>query len=263
MTTKTIARAGSGLLPALMAAALLCVSTASVRAAEIRLLSAAAMQSVLKDIAGDFERRFGHRLIITYATMGAITQRMQGGESADLVIGSTPSISTLVKDGRIRPDSPVTICKVGVGAVVASGTPKPEVASVEGLLRALLAAKVVVYANPSGGGAAGIHVARVIEKLGLAEQLQPKTKFGAGGDVTEVTLSLGAGALGITQVSEIVGKPGADFAGPLPALLQNYTGVTLGIPTNADRSEAVTAFIRFLNSPIAIAAIEAKGMEPY
>jgi molybdate transport system substrate-binding protein len=263
MTTKKIARAASGLLPALMAAALLCVSPAPVRAAEIRLLSAAAMQSVLKDIAGDFERNSGHRLIITYATMGAITQRMQGGESTDLVIGSTLSISTLVKDGRIRPDSPVTICKVGIGAVVPSGTPKPEVASVEGLLRALLAAKVVVYANPSGGGAAGIHVARVIEKLGLTAQLQPKTKFGAGGDVTEVTLSLGTGALGITQISEIVGKPGADFAGALPALLQNYTGVTLGIPTNVDRSEAISAFIRFLSSPIAIAAIEAKGMEPY
>ena len=105
------------------------------------------MQSVLKDIAGDFERSSGHKLIITYATMGAITQRMQGGESTDLVIGSTLSISTLVKDGRIRPDSPVTICKVGVGAVVPSGTPKPEVASVEGLLRALLAAKVVVISS--------------------------------------------------------------------------------------------------------------------
>lgn len=263
MTTKKIARAASGRLPALIAVALFCVSPAPMRAAEIRLLSAAAMQSVLKDIAGDFERGSGHRLIITYATMGAITQRMQGGESTDLVIGSTLSISTLVKDGRIRPDSPVTICKVGIGAVVPSGAPKPEVASVEGLLRALLAAKVVVYANPSGGGAAGIHVARVIEKLGLTAQLQPKTKFGAGGDVTEVTLSLGTGALGITQISEIVGKPGADFAGPLPALLQNYTGVTLGIPTNVDRSEAISAFIRFLNSPIAIAAIEAKGMEPY
>jgi molybdate transport system substrate-binding protein len=59
------------------------------RAAEIRLLSAAAMRSVFKEIAGEFERTSGHRLIIDYATMGAIDQRVLGSETADLVIEST------------------------------------------------------------------------------------------------------------------------------------------------------------------------------
>ena len=185
------------------------------RATDIRLLSAAVMQTVFKEIVGDFERTSGHRLILTYATMGAINQRILAGETADLVIGSTPSISVLVKEGRINADSRVTIAKVGVGVVVPTGTPKPRIASIEDFKRALLAAKIVVYAEPAGGGAAGIHVARVIEKLGISEQLKPKTKFGAGGDVTEVTLAQGAGALGMTQVSEIVGKPGAEFVGPV------------------------------------------------
>src|SRR5262245_5440142 len=61
-------------------------------AAEVRLLSAAAMQSVLKDLAGEFERTSGHTLRITYTTMGAITQSVLGGETADLMIGSGPSI---------------------------------------------------------------------------------------------------------------------------------------------------------------------------
>jgi molybdate transport system substrate-binding protein len=235
---------------------------ASARAADIHLLSAAAMQSVLKDITGDFERASGHRLVITYATMGAITQRLLGGESADLVIGSTPSVASLVGKGKLRADSQLTICKVGVGVVVPAGNPKFRIASVEDFKRALLDAPVVVYADPAGGGAAGIHVARVIEKLGLAEQLKSKTRFGAGGDVTEVTLTIGGGALGMTQISEIVEKRDADFVGPLPAELQNYTGVSLGIPTNANKSEAVAAFIDFLNGPIAIASMTAKGMEP-
>src|SRR5579864_2745040 len=224
-------------------------------AAEIRILSAAAMQTVLKEISGDFERTSGHKLIITYSTMGVITQRMLAGGTADLVIGSTQSISSLVKAGRIDLDSQVAICKTGVGIVVSSATPKPRIVSAEDLMRALLAAKTVVYADPAGGGAAGIHVAHVIERLGIAGQLKPKIKLGAGGDITEVTLAQGEGALGMTQISEIVGKPGAMFVGPLPDDLQNYTGVTAGIPTGAKPSDGVAAFLKFLKGPVAIAAI--------
>jgi len=230
-------------------------------AAEIRLLSAAAVQSVFKEITGEYEHTSGNKLLIEYATMGAINQRVMRGETADLVIGSTSSISGLVKAGRIRAESQAEICKVGVGILVPSGTTKPQVTTVDDLKRALLAARVLVYADPAGGGAAGIHIARVIEKLGLTEELKPKTKFGAGGDVTEVTLAQGSGALGMTQISEIVEKRGAEFVGPLPAVLQNYTGVAVGIPVGAPRSDAVMTFIDFLKGPSAIAAMRAKGME--
>ena len=121
--------------------------------------------------------------------MGAITEWMRGGEEADLVISSLQSISSLLKDGKIEAASQTTISKVGVGIVTASGATIPPVTSVEDLGRALLSAKTIVYADPSRGGAAGIHIARVIQELGIAEQLRPKIKFGAGGDVTEVTLA--------------------------------------------------------------------------
>jgi molybdate transport system substrate-binding protein len=65
----------------------------------------------------------------------------------------------------------------------------------------------------------------------------------------------------MTQISEIVEKPGADFVGPLPDALQNYTGVAAGIPIGAARSEALVAFMEFLKGPAAVAVIRAKGME--
>jgi molybdate transport system substrate-binding protein len=154
----------------------------------------------------------------------------------------------------------VTISKTGVGIAVPASSPVPRIASVEDFKRALLAAKTVVYANPAGGGAAGIHIARVIEKLGITEQLKPKIKLAAGGDVTEVTLAQGDGALGMTQVSEIVGKAGTQFV-RLPDELQNYTGFVAGTPVGAKQGEAVAAFITFLKSPAAIATMKAKGME--
>jgi molybdate transport system substrate-binding protein len=230
-------------------------------AAEIRLLSAASIQEVFKEIIGEFERTSGHKTIIRYGTMGAITDRMRGGEEADLVISSAQSIGTLLSEGKIEAASQTQISKVGVGIVVPTGTAVPPVTSVEDLGRALLAAKTIVYADPSRGGAAGIHIARVIEQLGIAEQVKPKVKFGAGGDVTEVTVAQGEGTLGMTQVSEIVGKPGAVLVGPFPEKIQNYTVFAAGRPVGGMQREAVTAFLDFLKSPQALAAMKAKGMQ--
>ena len=234
---------------------------APLRAAEIRLLSAASIQEVFKEVIGDFERTSGHKVIIHYGTMGAITEWMRGGEEADLVISSLQSVSALVKEGKIEAGSQAIIAKVGVGMVVPAGTPAPSLASVEDFSRALSSAKTIIYADPSRGGAAGIHIARVIRDLGIAEQLKPKVKFGAGGDITEVTITQGEGALGMTQVSEIVGKPGAVFVGPLPEKIQNYTVFAIGRPVGAKQPEAVTAFINFLKSPPARTSMKAKGMQ--
>jgi molybdate transport system substrate-binding protein len=154
------------------------------------------------------------------------------------------------------------ICKTGIGVVVASGA-EIGVASAEEFKQALIAAKAIVYADPVRGGAAGIHVAKVIEKLGLTDQLKSKLRLGAGGDITEVTLALGPGALGITQISEIADKRGADLAGPLPEEFQNYTVFVGGVPANGPQSDGVSALLKFLRSPTAIAVIKAKGMEDF
>jgi molybdate transport system substrate-binding protein len=244
----------------LLALALLAPAQPS-RADELRMLSAAAMQSVFKEIAGNFEQTSGHKLIIEYGTIGGITQRLENGDAPDFVIGSNLSIPALVKAGRIDAASQVAICKTGIGVVIPSTGVRPPLESVEDFKRALIAARNIVYADPARGGAAGIHVARVIERLGLAETLKPKTRLAAGGDVSEVTLAQGAGALGITQISEIVEKNGADFVGPLPRELQNYTVFVGGVPRGAKPSGAAAAFVQFLNSPVAIAAIQAKGMQ--
>jgi molybdate transport system substrate-binding protein len=235
--------------------------TQPLHAGELRLLSAASIQQVFREILGDFEQASGHRIIPHYATMGAITERIRSGEAADLVISSRQSIATLLNEQRIEAGSQTSISKVGVGVVVPSGSPAPALATVEDFRRSLTAATTIVYADPDRGGAAGVHIARIIEQLGLAGRLKPKTVLAAGGDVTEVTLAQGAGAVGMTQISEIVGKPGAVFAGPLPRELQNYTIFAGGRPVGAQHPEIAAALLSFLKTPRALAAMQAKGME--
>lgn len=248
----SIRRAGAW---ALLLASL--AANAPAHADDVRLLSAAAMQTVFKLIAGDFERTSGHRLTIDYATVGGITQRILDGESPDLIIGSSVSTAKLAQAGKVDEASRMDICTVGVGIVVPAGDPGPQVTTVEDFKKLLLGAKTIVYADPARGGAAGVHVAPVIDQLGLATQT---VKLGAGGDVTEVALAQGSGTVGITQISEIVGKPGAQFVGPLPKELQNYTVLTAALPTGKPMSAAVRAFLAFLQSPRVVAVIEARGM---
>jgi molybdate transport system substrate-binding protein len=165
---------------------------------------------------------------------------------------------SLAREGRLDPNSLVDLCRTAIGAVVPDGTPKPPFASVEDFKQALIGAKFIVYADPARGGAAGIHIARQIEKLGLAEQVKAKTRVAAGGDITEVTLGLGQGALGMTQMSEIVQKKGAQLVGPLPGDLQNYTVFVAGTPSPS--TDAARAFIAFMRSARVRAVISAKGM---
>jgi len=242
-----------------IAAAALCGFSGWAGADEIRLLSAASMQTVFGEIVGDFERGSGHKVWLRYGTMGAITNRVLGGEDADLVISSPASISALSSKGKIRPGSEVLIARTGVGMVVPAGYAMHRMASVDDFKQALLDARVIVYANPAGGGAAGVHIAKVIDKLGLTEALRAKTRFGAGGDVAELTVAQGSGALGLTQVSEIVGKEGMQFVA-MPQELQNYTGFVAGIPSGAKESAATRDFIEFLNTPESRAVMKARGM---
>jgi molybdate transport system substrate-binding protein len=123
----------------------LLAGTKQAGAEEIQVLSAASMQTVLNEIIGAFERTSGHKLIIRYSTMGAVTERVIGGEEADLIISSPTSISTLAARGKINVGSEVAIARTGIGIVVASGEPRSRVESIEDFKRALLAAKVIVY----------------------------------------------------------------------------------------------------------------------
>src|SRR5436853_1695900 len=231
MAMKTFERlTGVHVLASCAVSLTLLVAATQAGAGELRVLSAAAMQSVFKEVAGEFERMSGHKLIIEYGTIGGIAQRVQSGEAPDFVIGSSLSMPPLVKDGKIQAASQVTICKTAIGMVVRAGAVKPSLQSVEDFKRALVAAHTIVYADPARGGAAGVHIERVIEQVGLAEALKPKTRLAAGGDVTEVTIAQGPTALGMTQVSEIVQKPKARFVGLLPNELQNYTVFVGAIP---------------------------------
>jgi molybdate transport system substrate-binding protein len=231
------------------------------RAAEIKLLCAVALHPAIDTLIPDFERSSGHKVAVAYGTAGAVADLVQKGEAADIVISSVPMIDRLQAQDKVATRDGVIIAKVGVGAFVRKGAAKPDLSSADAFKRSMVAARSIAYPDPAGGGASGIYVASLLERLGIAGEMKPKTKLLPPTEVLYGSVSNGDVEIGFNQISEILAQPSVDLAGPLPSAIQNYTQFAPGIVTGTGQTDAARALVTFLSSPPALTVLKAKGFE--
>ncbi|MBI1991263.1 MAG: substrate-binding domain-containing protein [Betaproteobacteria bacterium] len=239
----------------------LLVATASgvANAAEIKVLSAVGVKPVMIELIPQFEQSSGHKVKVDYGTVGALVDRVQKGEGADVVIVSGPQIDVLEKQGKVASGSRVDFTKLGVGVFVRKGAPKPDVSSVEALQRTLLAAQSIGHADPARGGAISAYVAGLLGRLDIAAEIKPKIKLFPPSDYD--LIAKGDIEIGFGGISEILAAPGVELVGSLPAAIQHYTLFAAGIAASSKEQEAGKAFMQFLSSPAAAAVLKAKSFE--
>lgn len=230
------------------------------RAAEIKLLCASALHPVIDALIPDFEKSSGHKVTVAYGTAGAVADRVQKGEAADLVLSSVPMIDRLQAQGKVVAGYRAIIAKVGVGAFVRKGATKPDLSSVDAFKRSMLAARSIAYPDPAGGGASGIYVASLLERLGIAAEMKPKTRLSTLGTLY-ASVASGEIEIGFNQVSEILAQPTIELVGPLPPEIQNYTQFLPGIVTGTSQADGARALVTFLYSPVAKTVLKEKGFE--
>jgi molybdate transport system substrate-binding protein len=237
-------------------------SHGAAQASDVKLLSALVVKPALAELANSFERSSGHKLTIAYDSAGAVTKRIQSGETADMAIVQKPVVEALIKDGKMAPGSNVTLGRSGVAVAIRQGAPKPDIASIDSLKRSLLEARSIAYPVPDAGHASGIHFLGVIRQLGIVEQVNSKAKL-MEGSVAEFAARDSADIV-ISQPMEILAAPAYELVGWLPEELQDREKFTwaAGITANAKEPDAARTLIRFLTSPEAEAVIKKKGMEP-
>jgi molybdate transport system substrate-binding protein len=246
--------------PIIAAAAAAMVVTGA-HAAEFKVMHGGAFTQVITAALPAFERETGHKAVLVRDTVGALSKRIEGGESFDLAILTPGAIDDLARKGKVAAGSRTNLARVGVGVVVKDGTPRPDISSVDAFKRALLAAKSVAYIDPEAGGSSGIYVAGLLEKLGIAAQIKPKAVLIHGGAVAEHVVK-GEAEIGIHQISEILPVSGIVLVGPLPREIQNYTTYSAGLGAQAKETEAAKALIRALTGPAIAQVLKDKGMEP-
>ncbi len=245
---------------ALLASALpVLLGSHAVRAAEIKLLTAGAMRSVVDALLPDFEKKTGHKVVLDNGTAGALARRIEGGEAFDLAIITPAVVDDLAKKGKIA-GTRIDLAKVGMGVGVKEGAAVPDIRSVDAFKRALLEAKSVAYIDPKAGGSSGIYFDKLIDRLGIGEQVRAKAKLKQGGYVAELVAS-GEAELAVHQISEIVPVKGVKLVGPLPAEVQNTTTYSAGLGASAKEGAAAKALIEHLAGPASAPVLMAKGME--
>lgn len=230
-------------------------------AAEIKLLSAVALHPAIDALIPDFEKSSGHRVTVAYGTAGGVAERVQKGEAADIVISAVPRIDQLQSQGKVAAESRVSFAKVGVGVFVRKGAAKPDLSSADAFKRSMLAARSIAYPDPAGGGASGIYVAALLERLGIAGDMKSRTRLLPPTEVLYGSVASGDVEIGFNQISEILAQPTVELAGPLPPAIQNYTQFAPGIVTGSGQTDAARALVAFLSSPAAQTVIKAKGFE--
>src|SRR5262245_32750514 len=184
-------------------ALLLAAGIDSAAAAEIRVLSAGAMRSLVTELGEAFKQETGHTLSMTFDTAGAQSKRLAGGEPADVVVLTDTVIEQLAGQGLVVAGSRADIARVGIGVAVREGAPRPDIATPEALKQALLATKSLVYLDPAGGATSGIHFAGVLQRLGIADQVKSKTILIPTGYAAEV-VARGEAEMCVHQISEIL-----------------------------------------------------------
>src|SRR6478752_1731714 len=232
------------------------IAGSTARAAEIKLLCAVALHPAIDALIPDFEKSSGHKVTVAYGTAGAVADRVQKGDDAEIVISSVPMIDRLQAQGKVVAGDRVIIAKVGVGVFVRKGAMKPDLSSADAFKQSMLAARSIAYPDPAGGGASGIYVASLLERLGIAAEMKPKTKLSTLGTLY-ASVASGEVEIGFNQVSEILAQPTIELAGPLPPEIQNYTQFLPGIITGSSQPDAGRALVTFLSSPAARTVLKA------
>jgi molybdate transport system substrate-binding protein len=228
------------------------------------VLSTTAMKTVFEALAPSFERATGNRLAVVLGPSLRLEKQLGEGETADVAIVSEKGARDLVGQGRLAEGSTTEIAKSSIGLAVQKGAPKPDISTVEGFRRAMLAAKSIACSKPVGGGQSGVHIAKVFADLGITELMAAKSKYGEGGaaGLAGLVLMRGEADIAIQQMAELMAVDGIDVVGPLPAEIQMVTPFVAAIPVNASHPAAAKAVIAFLTTPDAKRVLKAKGLDP-
>jgi molybdate transport system substrate-binding protein len=206
---------------------------------KLSLVSGGAAQALVAALADRFRAATGLEIAGTFGAVGAMMEKLVAGARADLVILTAEAIADLEGRGLVVPGTVVDIGLVHTGIAVRDGDPAPPIENAAELREALRAADAIYFPDPARA-TAGIHFAKVMRQLGVAEELAPRFRTYPNGHaaMTAMAVQCGGRSIGCIQVTEILAVPGVAVAGLLPHEFELATLYTAAVATDAAQPEA-------------------------
>jgi molybdate transport system substrate-binding protein len=217
-------------------------------AGEIRVLNANALTVALRQLAAEHTKQTGNPVTFVYGSPGQIQQKVDAGEQFDLLIMPTPALAALDTAGGLAAGTRRALVRVGIGIAIREGAPKPDITTSDALRKTLLAQQKVTYSDSRTGGLSGINAEKVLQNLGIAEEIKSKLLPHADG---QGLIAKSEADLGLYNVSEIPRAKAVVLLGPVPA----------AVPASSPSPSAAVEFVKSIASPAAAPAWRAAGLE--
>jgi molybdate transport system substrate-binding protein len=232
----------------------------------VRVLSTLALKGAVHSLAGQFEVASSRRIDADFAPTLALLDRLRGAEAADVVIPAQrlrrcrwtrEGLDQLAREGRVVADSCVDLAR-SYGLAVKAGAAHPDIATEPALRAALLGARSIAYSRI---GASGILFAQLIERLGIASEINARATIIPQGFTAE-RLVTDEADLAVQQISELKQVGGIEVVGPIPHALQTPAVFSAGRMAASARAGASDRLLRFLASPEVAPVLRESGLEP-
>lgn len=226
--------------------------------APLRIMSSMATKELLARLCPQYTEVSGQAITPEIAGGVDINKRVRAGEAVDAVMLAANAIDLLISEGHLVAGSRVDLVKSGIAVAVRAGSARPDIGSEEAVKQAVLSARKVSYST----GPSGVYLERLFERWGILADIKPRLVLAPPGIPVGSLLAKGEADLGFQQLSELKHLPGLDILGPLPPAIQLITTFSAGVSVTCNRTAAVSAMLDYMNSPAAIAAKQAAGMDP-
>lgn len=246
------------LAASMLGLALLMPAMTDLRAAELKILAGGSTTGWMNELGPQFEQATGHKLVIHFDSTPNLIKQATSGAPFDLAVVPVDVFKDAGAKIRFAPGPTVDIARVGYGVIVRSGAPKPDVSTPDALKKTLLEAPSIAFVPES---AAGSHVLKTFERLGITDAMKAKTKPQAIPAQIAPAVAGGVAELGVFLINVLI-APGVELAGAFPAELQQELVFTAAVAADSEETDAAKSFISFLTTPAAAAIIKAKGMNP-
>jgi molybdate transport system substrate-binding protein len=229
------------------------------RAAEIHVLMPPIIANAgFKELGAAYSKDTGTVITNKVAEMGKLTDDLKASAPMpDLVFMPSGQMDALDKAGGIRPGSRANLGRVEIGLGVRPGAPHPDISTVAKLVAVLNGAKSVVYSNPAGGSMQ----ARIIDNLLKRPEFARVHKMISSKGNGASALARGDAEMALQLEGELIGRPGVELVGPLPAELHAGIDTEVAVPAAAPDPDQGLALLHYLTRPEADAVWKSHGLE--
>jgi molybdate transport system substrate-binding protein len=215
----------------------------------LKILSGGAAQGLVASVAPKFKAMTGLDIEGEFGAVGAMAGKLRAGTLADIVVLTAAIIATLAREDRIVAASVADIGLVETAVAIRAGDPPVSVRDAAELRNAFLAADAI-FVPDTKASTAGIHVAKVLQQLGIADEVAARLKIFPNGATAmrDLAASTAIRPIGCTQSTEIISTAGVMLSGSLPQGCELSTVYTAAVTTGAADSGGAQDLIGLLTS---------------